>query len=212
MPIVDLTGPIYEGMWTYGPPLPEVRLARLAKRENEGWDAHLLHMANVQGTSIETGAHLLAGHPTIDQLPPKRFFIRCAVLQLPEKGPREHITAAEFEAAGVQVGPGMGLLAAVGWDRMWRRDTFFWDSPHFTAEAMDWVVRRRPAVLGLDIPSANDPYTPEGLLLPLFDVGALVLAPLANLRGLRKPYVDLIALPLKIEGFCATPCRAVAIE
>jgi len=212
MAVVDLTGLVYEGMWTYGPPVPEVRLSRLAAIGAQGWDAHLMHMANIQGTAIETGAHLLPGVPTIDLLPPERFFVHCAVLQLPEKAPREHITRDELEAASVPIEPGTGIVIAVGWDRMWDEPTFFWDSPHFTAQAMDWIVEQRPVLFGLDIPSANDPYAPEGFLMPFFRTGALLIAPLVNLRRLSKPYVDLIALPLRIRDLCGTPCRAVAVE
>ncbi len=49
---VDLSGPIREGMWTYGTPLPEVRIRRVASLDRDGWDAHLLHVPNLLGTSI----------------------------------------------------------------------------------------------------------------------------------------------------------------
>jgi kynurenine formamidase len=150
--------------------------------------------------------------PTIDQVPVERFMVRSAVLQLADKMPREHITLAHLTGAGVDVQPGMGILVAAGWDRMWRDTGFFWESPHFTREAMQWIGDKRPAILGLDFPSSNDPRAPEGLNSIIFATGTLLLAPLVNLRRLSKQYIDLIALPLRIPGLCGTPCRAVAIE
>jgi len=210
--IIDLTGLITESMWTFGPPLPEVRIRRVASLEKEGWDAHLLQMGNIQGTCLETAAHLLPNQPSIDQVPVQRFFAKGAVLQLPEKGPAEHITLSELEATGVDLEPGMAILLSTGWDRNWRASGFFWDSPHLTRDAMEWLASQKPSILGLDIPSSDDPREPEGLNKIIFAAGALLLAPLVNLRLIRSTYCDLIALPLLIKGVCGTPCRAVAIE
>jgi arylformamidase len=212
MGLIDLSGPIFEGMWTFGPPLPEVRLTKLARLQREGWDANLLHMGNVQGTCLETAAHLLPDQPSIDQVPVERFFQKAAVLQVPQKDPRELITLDDLRGTGVEVGPGMAILVGTGWDRMWHSARFYWDSPHFTLEAMRWIADRRPSILGVDIPSDDDPYAPVGVNRVIFGTGALLMGPLVNVKRIRSDYVDLVALPLPIVGLCGTPCRAVAIE
>lgn len=209
---VDLTGTIEEGMWSFGPPLPEVRVRRLASLTREGWDAHLLHFANIQGTCVETAAHFNANTQTIDQVPVERFFARAAVFQLPDKGPRDLVTLADLEGAGVDLQPGMAALIATGWDRMWNHPRFFWDSPNYTREAIDWLAARRPAMFGVDVPSVDSPYRPNGLLNVMFATGALLLAPLVNLRQVSRPYVDLVAMPLLVAGVCGAPCRAVVTE
>ncbi len=209
---IDLTGPIYEGMWTYGPPMPEVRLPRVASLEREGWDAHLIHMGNVQGTYLETAAHFQPGRNTIESVPLDRMFARAAVLNVGIKAPCSLITADDLVSTGVEVEPGMAVLVGTGWDRMWGSHRFYWDSPHFTREAMEWLADKCPAIFGVDISSADDPLNPVGLNNLIFDVGALLLAPLVNLGAITAPYVDLVALPLLIPGLCATPCRAIAIE
>jgi kynurenine formamidase len=212
MGLIDLTGPITEGMWTFGPPLPEVRLTKLARLEHEGWDANLIHMGNIQGTCLETAAHLFPNQPSIDQVPLDRFFCRAAVLQLPDKQARELITVADLRGAGVEIAPGMAVLVATGWDRMWADPRFYWDSPHFTLEAMEWIAAKQPGILGVDIPSDDDPHEPVGVNKVIFGTGALLMGPLVNVRRIRSKYVDLVALPLPIVGLCGTPCRAVAIE
>jgi len=208
----DLSGPIREGMWTYGAPLPEVRIRRVASLERDGWDAHVLHAPNLLGTSIETAAHLQPDRPTIEEIPLDRFFARAVVLQLEEKPRRGVIEQEELQKAAAPIEPGMAILVATGWDRMWDDPRYYWDSPHFTHEAMEWLAARKPAILGVDISSNSDPYGREGLNHLIFDAGALLLGPLANLRRLSQPYVDLICLPLNIPGLSGTPCRPVAIE
>jgi hypothetical protein len=52
---------------------------------------------------------------------------------------------------------------------------------------MDWIIERRPAILGLDVPCSEDPIEPEDLNTGLFCTGALLLAPLVNLGAIRQP-------------------------
>lgn len=209
---IDLTGPIYEGMWTYGFPVPEVRVRRVASLERDGFDAHSLHLGNVQGTCIETAAHLLPGQPTIDQVALDRFFVRAAVVQLPDKGPRELITAEELQRTGVSIEPGMAVILATGWDRMWDHHRFYWDSPQLAPDAMRWLMARRPSILGVDLTSTDSTEAPAGINKLMFGTGCMLLAPLINLRQIRQPYVDLIVLPIPVRGACGAPCRAVAVE
>ncbi len=134
------------------------------------------------------------------------------MLQLEDKDRRELIELDELLKAAVPLEPGMALLVATGWDRMWSDPRFYWDSPHFTRPAMEWLAAQQPAILGVDISSNSDPYGNEGLNHLIFDTGALLLGPLANLRQLSRPHVDLVCLPLNIPGLSGTPCRPVAIE
>lgn len=212
MRVIDLTGTIEPDMWSYGPPIPEVTVTQVARIGVQGWDAHAFQLATIVGTYLETAAHLIPGAPTIDQIAPERFIVDAAVLRVPPKQAREHITVADLEAADVELRPGMALLVATGWDRRWNEPDYVVGSPHFTPDAMDWIVERRPSILGLDVPCSEDPVEPEDLNSALFRTGALLLAPLVNLGAIARPYIRLLALPLKIKGVCGTPCRALALE
>ena len=50
------------------------------------------------------------------------------------------------------------------------------------------------------------------MLVPLFQRGILLLAPLVNLDQIRAPRGRLIALPLNIRAVSGAPCRAVFSE
>lgn len=215
MRVVDLTGTIEPGMWGYGPPIPAVDVRQVASIETTGWDAHAFSLATITGTYIESAAHLIKGAPTIDQIPPERFVLEAAVLRVPHKSALEHISLAELQAAAPPgMVPGMGIIVATGWDAKWHAPEFVSGSPHFEEVAMDWVVSWQPALLGVDIPCSEDP-DPAGFVelnTRLFRSGALLLAPLVNLQAIRRPFIRLIALPLKIRGVCGTPCRVLALE
>ena len=76
-----------------------------------------------------------------------------------------------------------------------------------------WVRRRR--LLGelvSDIPRFEIVEKPQGLFDIFAPANILLLGPAINLEKIKSPKVKLTALPLRIEGTCCTPCRAVIIE
>jgi kynurenine formamidase len=50
------------------------------------------------------------------------------------------------------------------------------------------------------------------MLLPIFERGALLLAPLVNLDLVTALRGRLVALPLNIRAVSGAPCRALLIE
>ena len=50
------------------------------------------------------------------------------------------------------------------------------------------------------------------MLVPLFQRGILLLAPLVNLDRIQTPRGQLIALPLNIQAVSGAPCRAIFVE
>lgn len=87
-----------------------------------------------------------------------------------------------------------------GWDKMWNKENFVKESPHFTKKSMNWIIERGISILGLDIPCSEDPQNREDLNSALFKSGALLLAPVVNLAQISRSRLKLIALPLKIKG------------
>ncbi|MGH3993020.1 MAG: cyclase family protein [Pseudonocardiaceae bacterium] len=42
------------------------------------------------------------------------------------------------------------MLIHTGWDRHWGTEQYFNGHPHLTADAAEWLVERRPALVGID--------------------------------------------------------------
>ena len=61
----------------------------------------------------------------------------------------------------------------------------------------------------LSIPELDGVQYDGNMLLPIFQKGVLLLAPLVNLDKVQVPRGELIALPLKVEGVSGAPCRAI---
>ena len=76
--LIDLSGPLYEGMWSYSSlldlkdGLPEFECKRLATVEADGFEAFGYRLSSITGTYIETGAHMLTGVPMLNDLDARR--------------------------------------------------------------------------------------------------------------------------------------------
>ena len=89
--LIDLSGPLYEGMWSYSglldlkDGLPEFECRRLATVEADGFEAFGYRLSSITGTYIETGAHMLAGTPMLNDLDASTFVRPAVVCHVPRK-------------------------------------------------------------------------------------------------------------------------------
>ncbi|MFH1905482.1 MAG: cyclase family protein [bacterium] len=212
MKIIDITGTIKNGIWSYGAPLPEVEIKEVSNLSDDGDSSFSMLLGSISGTYLETGAHRLANQPSLIEIPLTRMMTEAIVFKLKDKNPLEHITLDELVSLDIPLEKNKALIIRTGWDRMWDHKDFVEKSPHFTKEAIEWLLDKNPSIIGGDIPCFDDPQNSEGLVNMLFGKGALILAPLVNLDKITKPQVKLIAVPPKIEKICACPCRVIIIE
>lgn len=83
------------------------------------------------------------------------------------------------------------------------------DFPYATLELVDWLAAQGGVLLGLDAPSMDSADSAE---LPVHH--RLLYHQIVNLetlllRGMPDGVYELIALPLKIDGVCGSPVRAI---
>ncbi len=218
MKIIDVTGTIENGMWGYDAPVHKVKIETPSIDDLPMYKGHraLFHritISTLSGTYLETSAHLFRKGSFLDEVPVERMICNAAVLRLPKKKkPAEYITEDDLIACRINVKPREALLVDSGWHKMWNKDNFVSGSPHFSEEAMKWILDKNISILGADMPVFDHLYQPKGFLLDLFRKGCMLLAPLVNLSMISQKRVKLVALPLKVKGVCGAPCRAIVIE
>ncbi len=205
-------------MWAVeGNPFPLVEVAELPSLP------HLTYAVYAQtvftpmqaSTYLETAAHMDPSRIKIHELPLERLVTEAVVLKIP-LGADAHITPAliqeALQEAGERLRPGDSLLIATGWDVKWDDPDYLLYPPHFTGEAIDWIVQQRVGLLGCDSPLWDGRRDPQNFFPRFFQSDTLLLAPLVNLFAVQRPRVRLLTLPLKVGGVCAAPCRAVVME
>jgi arylformamidase len=216
MRLIDISGPIYTGMWSSRPEYPGAEITPLPEPAGLPPGLHVyldrLVISGQTGTYIETKAHIDPTGTPVTDLPLTEFWREAVVLHVRRKEPRERITAEELEACGREIRPGDAVLIATGWDRMWREAGFCDDSPFIAREAAYWLMERQIGLLGADIPRFDNVQAPEFPWVEFFERVPLLLAPCTNLGQVTAERATLICFPLKIEGACSAPCRAAIVE
>lgn len=214
MRIIDVTGAIENGMWSYGPPYPEVVIEEIPQpdfieHQTFSWRFEL---GAQTGTYLETSLHVTREGPALIEIPVEQLIGRdAAILRVP-CAPDHRIEAAELEACGVPVNPGDAVIVATGWDEHWNAPDFVANCPWFSYGAMRWLLDREPFMICGDMPRFDSWADPQGFWPEFFGAGVLLLAPLVNLGAVRADRVKLTALPLKVAESCAAPCRVVLME
>jgi arylformamidase len=120
----------------------------------------------------------------------------------------ERALAAALDPASL---PRHAVLIGTGWDRRWGNDDYWTHGPFLSAELVERLVEGRPALVGVDFATVDDP---RDLSRPahskLLGVGIPILEHLRGLERLRERRFRLFAAPIAVEGASAMPVRVFA--
>jgi kynurenine formamidase len=227
--LIDLSGPLFEGMWSYNAlpdldtRLPEYEVEQVTWVDRTGFESYRFVMSSTTGTYLETSAHVIdrnsnlgEGAPLLDDLAPTDFIRPAVVCHVPRKEARQLIRRAELEAHCPPVQEGDALLIECGWGAQWRSPNYVSDGPSFHPDCLPWLLDQPFSLLGVDVPCIQSPWPlPDGaqysgnMLLPVFQRGILLVAPLVDLDRVQVTRGELMVFPLRVEGVSGAPCRAV---
>lgn len=221
MRITDITGPIYEGMWNYGKPFPDFSMKPLPKVEWIEKDVYceiFTGLHSQTGTYLETPAHYFGNSNTylVDDVPVSKLYnIPCYMLQVAKlPGEKRHINARMLEDCGVDFSSDkdFAIICSTGWGQYWKEDFYLEQSPYFTYDALQWLVSKKPFLLGSDFPRWDNISKSENHFELFYSADILMLAPVVNVEKISSKLVSLTALPIKIPGTSSLPCRALITE
>jgi kynurenine formamidase len=223
MAIIDITGPVREGMWSFGFPNGQFKLRPLnyqfmgAEYFHEGLDG----LVGSTGTFLETGATKLGYDKAIsvDRIPlDKLVNVNAYVLQTPlsslkEKDGRKFISLEDLrQAVKGKIKPRSAILVGTGHGSNWMSKDYLAQSPFFQKAAIDYLLDQDPVLIGSDFPDWENVKNLEGFLDRMYASGVVVLVSCVNLEQIKKFQVRLCALPIKVLKVCMCPARAVIIE
>jgi arylformamidase len=214
MKITDITGPMYNGMWTYGPPYPKVVVEEIPQPDFIQYPTYSwrFELGAQSGTYLETSLHMYREGPKLIDVDVASLFMIPAVIIRVEVEPLGCITKEALLAAAPEIRPGDSIIVDANWSRKWDDEDFVTSCPYFEGPAMHWIIDQKPFLMGGDMPRFDSWENPQGFFQRFFQEGLLLLAPLYGLREVKVDRGKLVALPLKIDETCATPCRALFIE
>ena len=156
--IIDLTHPNYVGMPTYDT-TPAFKAARLRNYEPDGYRLTALEITTHSGTHIDAPCHFMSGTPkTLSECQVEQFISFGAVLDVPQE-PDGGITLEDCERAAAKLGreiePGEIILLHTGFQDRYGSDPDLFAHHHafVTGPAAEWLVSKKPKVVGIDATS-----------------------------------------------------------
>ena len=224
MKIYDITGKISRGIWSYGEPFPDYDPRPLPQPEwveTRVWCDIFDGMNSQTGTYLETPAHLLGPEKSynLEAVDVARLVDIPAVhLKLDPamhaSDRRAKVTPEMLEAAlnGRKVDRNTALILSCGWGAHWFAPDYLDGSPFLAREAMEWIVEKRPFILGADMPRWENLERPEGIFPIFYAADILMLAPLAIPEDVPDGELSLTVLPIRVTDTCCAPCRAILKE
>lgn len=225
MRTIDITGPIYTGMWYFGEPwkrfnfvtryheLPEVGIKAMIE-DFDGFNGHC-------GMHIETPAtgigydksYPLSDIPIEKLVNADAFVYQIPLESLPVIDGKPCLSAYDLKKAEKEEIPeGAIILISTGYGKNWFSDDYLSKSWFFKREAMYYLIDKKPFLLGVDATDFENWVHPEKFMERFFNSNILLMSPIINTDQVKNFKVKFTALPVKIKGAAICPTRAVIMD
>lgn len=188
----------------------------IAKTINkDGWNATTLQLYSHSGTHMDAPKHFDVSEETIDQIPVSKFISKAWVVDVTQIGSSGLISVKDVEHLSNKISAGDSLLFKSGWSQFFGTAKFRDELPRVSKELAEWFGIKKIHMIGVEPPSVADVNSIKEVteiheVLMKNDV--IIIEGLVNLEKIKKEFVTLIALPLKIKNGDGAPARVIAIE
>ena len=222
MQVIDITGPIYTGMWNYSEPLGSIlgtfKASNMAfEFGGEKYSLEIFEGFKAQtGTYLESpGQYLKERYYVSDVSADKLFMMQAYVLFIPfetlgEKDGKRFVSLDNLkDAQKYDIPEGAAILVGTGYGKNWQDKDFFMKSWFFKKEAMEYIISKKPFILGTDSAEWENPKNPEGIFKIFYPANILILASCINLELINRFKVYLTVMPFNVTGSFICPVRAV---
>lgn len=223
MQIIDLTLELKHGLKTYASH-PAIEIQDSATFEStknryvppcSGFSSKFLCLSDHSGTHVDAPNHFVEGGDSVDRIPVTKLMGSALMLDCSQKHPSELVTAKMLEEAeerqGLFVEAGDIVLVRT-YSGTWGDEDFF-NAQSFSECAGDWFAEKGVAVIGLDLPNADETHNmARPVHMTLLPKNIYIIENLCSLDKLPKhSRFTFFATPLRIKDATASPIRALAI-
>lgn len=220
MRIIDITGPIDEGMWDFGHEIRPFKFGKV-KMLYAGMEYSLDALENMiamTGTYFEVPGDY--NNYSLSDVPiEKLFMIDSYVLQMPYESleildGRPCINLKDLiKAEKEPIPPDSGIILSTGYGKNWFSKDYVKKCPFLSKPAMDHLIDKKPRIVVYDTPAAENDVNPKNIFERYFKENILSLPAAVNLEKIEKYDVKLTVLPLNLMRVkLASPARAIVIE
>lgn len=204
---IDISIPIRKGM-VVGPHDPPVDIWLV--RDPEKGDPVTMSQVSMithAGTHIDAPSHFLRGDTTIDAIPLDTFMGPARIIEIKDN---VSIKVEELEPYNIQPGERI-LFKTKNSSWVYDTDNFVTGYVYIDTETAYYLSKKKVQLVGIDYITVGGFEDPEGnrevhrILLKK----RVSILELINLSGVEAGSYELNAIPLRMEGGDAGPCRAI---
>lgn len=222
MKVIDITGSIYTGMWNYSEPLGSMLGSFNAINMEFEFGGEKYSLETFSGFKAQTGTYLespgqyLKEKYYVSNIPIHKLFMIPAYVfftpyhTLGEKDGKRFISLENIKTAEKHDIPeGAAILIGTGYGKNWQNKDFFSKSWFFKKDAMEYLISKKPFLLGTDSAEWENPKDPEGIFKMFYPANILILASCINFEHINRFKVDLTVMPFNVMESFICPARAV---
>jgi len=221
MKIIDITGPIFEGLQHYNGDVKSFELKKIKMKytNDKEYDVYSMEgMLNITGTYFETAGDIL-GYQISDIPIEKLFMIDTYVLNMPLEGLKivderpcvflEDIKKAEKG----NIPEKSGIILSTGYGKNWEKKDYLAKSWFLKKESMDYLLDKKPFLIAFDTPYAENDVNFEDVFNRFFKNDVYSLVACINVEKIKKYNVKLVIMPIRLlKVGLGCPARAIVLE
>ncbi len=213
--VLDLSHDLHPGMHTHpGLPAPDWTpyKTRAEYQEASGTTFQIdrICMVGNTGTYLDSPYHRYEDGGDLASIPLSQV-VNVPVVVVDARAHRAVGPDTLTDALGEQNIADMAVLLHTGGDTHWGEEQYALDAPYVTAGAADWLVQRRPALVGIDSVNIDDlADLSRPVHTRLLGDNVLILEHLTGLGAVPARSARLHAAPLAWQGVGTWPVRAYA--
>lgn len=182
---------------------------------DDGWNASTLAFYSHCGTHMDAPIHFNVSNQTIDKIPVSDFVGRAWVTDVRHIGAKGLISINDIShAIQKDFVSGDSLILWTGWSKHAGTQKYRDELPRISEALAHWCVDKGMKMIAVEPPSVADVNNLVEVtkIHQILLKGVVIIEGLTNIEQLKSNCVELVALPLKIEGGDGSPARVIAIE
>ncbi len=210
MKILDLSMRISSAMPVF-PGDPEVRIDVSRGFPDHAYQVSTLCLGSHTGTHADAPRHFLPDGADISEIGLQSFTGEAICLRpgLAESEGRTVIDLSEKQKR--QILTDDRIIFSTGWERKAGTPDYFSGFPVFSDGLIDFLLEKRPLLIGADLPTLSGPGDPFQMHRVFFKQRAVFIEGLIRTGELPEGRFYFSAAPLQIENGDGSPVRAYAI-
>lgn len=208
--IIDLTQVLKNGMLVFpGDPSPEFKTVH---HYENGYFVSVLTICTHTGTHIDAPVHRIEGAKTLTDLDADRYIgWKTLIMDFSNMGKGAILSRAECKQFDTDIKGCDAVLVRTGWGKYAGTAAYYEGFPGLDEGAVDWLLEHKIRLAALESPSVN-PQKHLEIHKKLLENEILIIEGLVNTELLKSKYIELHAVPLKLDRLDGSPVRAYAVE